>query len=98
MGERIALKAWYCDSTYRYTMTDALQPTPVSSATVRRPEGDPKSDRHRDYMLGHGSHLAARASWAVTSSGSTRGWSRRPAPSAGSWDATSPTARPATWT
>jgi len=61
MGERIALKAWYCDSTYRYTMTDALQPTPVSSATVRRPEGDPKSDRHRYYMLGHGSHLADTA-------------------------------------
>src|SRR3712207_4366317 len=26
MGEMIALKAWYCDSTHRYTMTDALQP------------------------------------------------------------------------
>ena len=22
MGEMLALKAWYCDSTYRYTVTD----------------------------------------------------------------------------
>ena len=24
MGELLALKAWYCDSTHRYTMTDAV--------------------------------------------------------------------------
>jgi predicted dehydrogenase len=61
MGQLIALKAWYCDSTYRYTMTDALQPTPLASASARRPEGDPKGDRRRYYMLAHGSHLVDTA-------------------------------------
>src|SRR5215212_8819267 len=46
MGEMIALKAWYCDSTHRYTMPDALQPVTESSerrgnrrATARRISG-----------------------------------------------------------
>src|SRR5690242_12103447 len=54
MGPRIALKAWYCDSTYRYTMTDNLQPIPVRSARALRPVGDPKADRRRYYLLTHG--------------------------------------------
>src|SRR6185436_12129312 len=29
MGRLLALKAWYCDSTHRYTMTDNLQAIPV---------------------------------------------------------------------
>jgi predicted dehydrogenase len=57
MGEMIALKAWYCDSTYRYTMTDALQPVIQTSEKARRPEGDPKADLGRYYVLGHASHL-----------------------------------------
>ncbi len=57
MGELIALKAWYCDSTYRYTMTDNVQPIIVSSAQARRPENNPKADRRRYFMLTHGSHL-----------------------------------------
>ena len=57
MGEMIALKAWYCDSTRRYTMTDALQPVIEASERARRPEGDPKSDLKRYYVLGHASHL-----------------------------------------
>jgi predicted dehydrogenase len=57
MGRRIALKAWYHDSVYRYTMTDNLQPIPVSSPSALRPEGDPKGDRRRYYLLTHGSHL-----------------------------------------
>jgi predicted dehydrogenase len=57
MGEMLALKAWYCDSTHRYTMTDALQPAIETSENSRRPEGDPKSDLRRYYVLGHGSHL-----------------------------------------
>ena len=39
MGQRIALKAWYYDSVYRYTMTDNLQPIPVASAKALRPGG-----------------------------------------------------------
>lgn len=57
MGEMIALKAWYCDSTHRYAMTDALQPVIEASERARRPEGDPKADLKRYYVLGHASHL-----------------------------------------
>jgi predicted dehydrogenase len=57
LGELIALKAWYCDSAYRYSMTDTLQPVPRLSERARRPRGDPKGDRRRYFMLGHGSHL-----------------------------------------
>ena len=53
----MAFKAAYCDSSYRYTMTDNLQPIPVTSQYAKRPEGNPKADRRRYYMLTHGSHL-----------------------------------------
>ena len=57
IGQLLALKAWYYDSTYRYTMTDNLQPIPLSSASARRPAGNPKAEKQRYYMLTHGSHL-----------------------------------------
>ena len=57
MGQLLALKAWYCDSTYRYTMTDNLQPLPIHSAQAHKPAGDPKGDKRQYYMLTHGSHL-----------------------------------------
>lgn len=41
MGERIALKAWYYDSIYRYTMTDNLQPIPVTSGNASGPRAIP---------------------------------------------------------
>jgi predicted dehydrogenase len=61
IGELLALKAWYCDSTYRYTETDNLQPLLVSSANARRPAGNPKADKQRYYLLGHASHLVDTA-------------------------------------
>jgi len=61
MGQRIALKSWYYDSVYRYTMTDNLQPIPVTSPKSLRPEGDPKADRRRYSLLTHGSHLVDTA-------------------------------------
>lgn len=61
MGDLIALKAWYCDSTRRYPMTDAVQPLIVSSARAKRPSGNPKADLKRYYMLAHGSHLVDTA-------------------------------------
>jgi predicted dehydrogenase len=61
MGQLLALKAWYCDSKYRYTMTDNLQPILVTSAHARRPVGDPKANKRRYYLLGHGSHLVDTA-------------------------------------
>lgn len=57
MGDIQALKAWYCDSTHRYTNTDAVQPLPVRSANARKPAGDPKADKQSYFMLAHGSHL-----------------------------------------
>ena len=61
MGDLLALKAWYCDSTYRYAMTDNLQPLPFISAKAKRPEGEPKRDKVSYYMLAHGSHLVDTA-------------------------------------
>jgi predicted dehydrogenase len=61
LGQMMAFKAWYCDSTYRYTMTDNLQPIPLTSAQARRPEGNPKSEKRRYFILTHASHLVDTA-------------------------------------
>ncbi len=61
IGQVIALKAWYCDSTHRYTMTDNLQPIVRQSANAKRPEGNPKADRRRYFILTHASHLVDTA-------------------------------------
>jgi predicted dehydrogenase len=61
MGAMVALKAWYCDSTHRYPMTDAVQPLMVTSKAARKPSADPKSNLDRYYMLAHGSHLVDTA-------------------------------------
>jgi predicted dehydrogenase len=57
MGDLVALKAWYCDSTHRYPMTDAVQPMIITSKNAKKPAGDHKADKRRYYMLGHGCHL-----------------------------------------
>ncbi len=57
LGELLAFRSWYCDSTFRYTMTDNLQPLIRASKKAKRPPGDPKSNKHRYFMLTHGSHL-----------------------------------------
>jgi predicted dehydrogenase len=57
MGDLVALKAWYCDSTHRYPMTDAVQPAVVTSKHARKPIENPKADLRRYYMLAHGCHL-----------------------------------------
>jgi predicted dehydrogenase len=61
IGELLALKAWYCDSTTRYAETDNLQPLIVTSQKAKRPAGEPKADRRRYYLFGHGSHLVDTA-------------------------------------
>ena len=61
MGQLLALKAWYCDSTHRYTMTDAVQPLMVTSAARRKPAKDPKADMREYLMLAHGCHLVDTA-------------------------------------
>jgi predicted dehydrogenase len=57
MGQRLAYKGWYCDSTHRYAMTDAVQPLILTSAGARKPAENPRADLRRYYMLAHGSHL-----------------------------------------
>ena len=61
LGELIAFRSWYCDSTLRYTMTDNLQPIVHTSASTRRPPGNPKADKRQYFMLTHGSHLVDTA-------------------------------------
>jgi predicted dehydrogenase len=57
MGDLIAIKAWYCDSTHRYAVTDAVQPLVVTSANAKKPSANPKADLRKYYMLAHGCHL-----------------------------------------
>lgn len=57
LGELLAIKAWYCDSTYRHTMTAAVQPKVIFSSRSRRPRVDPKANKLQYNMLAHGSHL-----------------------------------------
>ena len=61
MGEMLAFKAWYCDSTHRYVVTDAVQPRIVRSAAARKPSHNPRADRERYCLLAHGSHLVDTA-------------------------------------
>ena len=61
LGPLFGVKAWYCDSSYRYTMTDALQPLLRRGDAAPRPPGDPGADRRRYLLLGHGSHLVDMA-------------------------------------
>ena len=61
MGEVIAYKGWYCDSTHRYDMTDSTQPLPLRSDHSHTQTGDPRTDLRRYYMLAHGSHLVDTA-------------------------------------
>jgi predicted dehydrogenase len=57
MGNLVAMKAWYCDSTHRYAMTDAVQPLVVTSKNARKPLENPKANLRKYFMLAHGCHL-----------------------------------------
>jgi predicted dehydrogenase len=61
LGQMMAFTSWYCDSTHRYTMTDNLQPVVQQSSIARRPEGHPKADKQRYFILTHASHLVDTA-------------------------------------
>ena len=61
IGEMIAYKAWYGDSTHRYDMTNSTQPLPFLSTAAKKPLENPKADLKRYYMLAHGSHLVDTA-------------------------------------
>ena len=74
MGEILGLKAWYCDSTYRYVVTDNVQPLIFNGKNIKRPVGDPKADKERYYMLGHGSHLLDTARFLGGNIISVKAW------------------------
>lgn len=57
IGQVLTIKAWYCDGTSRYTLTDNVQPYIFKSAGAKKPKGNPKEDKERYYLLGHSSHL-----------------------------------------
>ena len=61
IGALLAYKGWYCDSTHRYTVTDAVQPLIIRSANARKPTVNAKADLRRYHMLAHGSHLVDTA-------------------------------------
>ncbi|MEZ4634748.1 MAG: Gfo/Idh/MocA family oxidoreductase [Caldilineaceae bacterium] len=61
LGDVMSLRAWYYDSVHRYTMTDNLQPVPVTSADSKKPDQNPKAEKRRYFMLTHGSHLVDTA-------------------------------------
>ncbi len=61
IGQLTVLNTWYCDSVYRYAMTDNLQPPLLMSARAKRPTGDVKADKARYFMRAHGSHLVDTA-------------------------------------
>lgn len=61
LGGLMALKAWYCDSVHRYTMTDNLQAMPLTSPESKKPAENPKANKERYFMLAHGSHLVDTA-------------------------------------
>ncbi len=61
MGEILTLKAWYCDSIYRYTVTDNVMPILYQSSRARKPSGNPKDNKPQYYMMTHGSHLVDTA-------------------------------------
>jgi predicted dehydrogenase len=63
IGQLISFNAWYWDSVFRYTMTDSLQPVRETSFAAVRPEGNPKADKRRYFLLTHGSHLVDTARW-----------------------------------
>jgi len=65
IGEIVAYKAWYCDSTHRYQMTDSTQPVLVQSDKAKKPGEDPKSNPYSYNLLAHGSHLVDLARFFV---------------------------------
>jgi len=57
LGELMAYKGWYCDSTLRYDATDSVHPVHFTSKQAKKPKENPKADLQQYYMLAHGSHL-----------------------------------------
>ncbi len=72
MGDLVAFKAWYCDSTHRYAMTDAVQPLIIASKNAKKPSENPKANLRRYYMLAHGCHLIDTARYLAGDIASVR--------------------------
>lgn len=65
IGEIVAFKAWYCDSTHRYQMTDSTQPVPVRSDKAKKLVENAKYNPYSYNLLAHGSHLVDLARFLV---------------------------------
>ena len=63
MGGMLAFKAWYCDSTHRYAMTDAVQPLIVKSAASAGPT---RPERRSRAILHAGAWLPSRRYGAIS--------------------------------
>ena len=61
LGPGLAYRGWYCDSAYRYTVTDNLHPHIVQASDAHRPPNNPKGNRRQYLLLTHGSHLVDTA-------------------------------------
>ena len=61
MGELLAMAPGTATRPTATPMTDNLQPIADHQRGAAGPEGDPKADRERYYLLGHGSHLVDTA-------------------------------------
>jgi predicted dehydrogenase len=72
VGGLLGFRAWYYDSTFRYTMTDNLQPLIRTSPKARKPETNPKANKRRYFMLTHGSHLVDTARYIAGEVSSVR--------------------------
>ena len=84
MGQRLGLKAWYCDSTYRYTMTDNLQPLIVRASRCSARRATPRPTVHATSCSPTAATWWIRpASWAARSRRSRRAWWSASAPTAG---------------
>lgn len=57
IGELLSFSGWYMDNTHRYTVTDNVQPVPITSKKAVKPSFNEKADLIRYYLLAHGSHL-----------------------------------------
>ncbi|MDH3652231.1 MAG: Gfo/Idh/MocA family oxidoreductase [Saprospiraceae bacterium] len=63
IGEIIAIRAWYCDSSLRYDMTDSTLPILVTSPLAK--DKPRPTNRGHYYLRAHGSHLVDLCQYLV---------------------------------
>ncbi len=61
LGQKMAMKLWYCDSTYRYTMEETLWPTLLTADPDGAGSVSQDVDKRAYKLVAHGSHLVDTA-------------------------------------